>query len=150
MASSNSIAISPASLGVQAGGPAAQTTTKRALILKQIETLQKQLTGLYKQLQALAGKSDPAAIQERIQLQQEIEGVEKEIKALQDELLQKSSDEKVQVPKTKKAADPASTNSASGSGNADPAAAAAPAAAVAPAAPSNTLSTVGSVINTQA
>lgn len=135
MASSSSSAISPSSFGVQAGGATTQTTTKRALILKQIETLQKQLTGLYKQMQALAGKSDPASIQERIQLQQQIDGVEKEIKALQDELLQKSADDKVKVPVDKKGASEASSDAA-------PVSVATVAASA--------LATVGSVINTQA
>src|SRR5471030_1796387 len=114
MPASSSSTINPASLGFQAGGATTHTTTKRALILKEIQSLQKQLTGLYKQLQALAGKSDPAALQERIELQQEIDGVEKEIKALQDEMLQKSADEKVQLPADKKAAAVPASGIASG------------------------------------
>ena len=68
MTASSSSAINPSVLGIQAGGATSQATTKRALILKEIQTLQKQLTGLYKQLQTLAGKGDPASVEERIQL----------------------------------------------------------------------------------
>jgi len=138
MTATSSSTISPSSFGVQAGGATTKTTTRSALILKQIQGLQKQLVGLYKQLQALDGKYDPNSIEDRIQLQQEIESVEKEIKALQGELLQKSAGDKVQVPADKTAA--ASADSAAGD---DSGVATAPTSA-------STLSTVGSVINTQA
>jgi|GEM_PF-1750631 len=140
MPASSSSTINPASLGVQAGGATTQTTTKRALILKEIQALQKQLTGLYKQLQALAGKSDLGSVEERIRLQQQIDGIEKEIKALQDEMLQKSADEKVQAPADQKPAAAPSTGSAPGDSS----------GAAAPVAASGALLTVGSVINTQA
>lgn len=141
MTSSSSSAISPGVLGVQPGGATTQTTTKRALILKQIEALQKQLGGLYKQLQALDGKYDPNSIEDRIQLQQQIESVEKEIKELQGEMVQQSADEKVQVRGNNKAAGAASSDTAATDGSTSGAA---------PAGSGGALSTVGSVINTQA
>jgi len=129
MTATSSSTIRPASLGIQAGGATTQTTTKRALILKEIQALQKQEAGLYKQLQALAGKSDPASVQERIQLQQQIDAIENEIKALQSEMQQKSADEKVQVGADKPATGAVSAGASS---------------AV------SALSMVGSVINTRA
>lgn len=135
------------SLGASVSGGKTTVTTERTIILAQIRGLQKQLGEVTKQLQTLAGKSDPASIQESIELEHEIEGIQEEIRALQNELLQKSADQKVQVSAGKDgsadaaAAPSSSSSSSSSSAGSGDSGGGAPAASTA---------TVGSVIDIQA
>lgn len=150
--SSATAASNTVSLGASVSGGKTTVTTERTIILAQIRGLQKQLGEVTKQLQTLS-PSDPAAIQQRIELEHEIEGIQEEIRALQNELLQKSADQKVQVSAGKDgsadaAAAPSSSSSSSSSsagsgdgGGSGGGGGAAPAASTA---------TVGSVIDTQA
>jgi hypothetical protein len=75
-----------------------ETTTARAVILKQIRALQKSEAGLAEQLAKLGTES--ASIEARIALQQQIQGIDDQIKALQTALLQTDAERKVQVTKT--------------------------------------------------
>lgn len=131
------------------GGSKTVVTTERTIILAQIRGLQKQLGEVTKQLQTVAGASDPASIQLSIELEHEIEGIQEEIRALQNELLQKSADQKVQVSAAKDdgksgaVASTASSSSSSSSGLS-------PGSADSGAAPAASTATVGSVIDTQA
>jgi seryl-tRNA synthetase len=72
-----------------------ETTTARAVILRQIRALQKSEAGLAEQLAKLG--TDTASIEARIALQQQIRGIEDQIKALQTALLQTDADRQVQV-----------------------------------------------------
>jgi regulator of sirC expression with transglutaminase-like and TPR domain len=74
-----------------------ETTTARAVILKQINALQKTEAGLSEELAKLG--NDTASIEARIALQQQIQGIEAQIKALQIALLQTDTDRNVQVIK---------------------------------------------------
>ncbi|MYM25360.1 hypothetical protein GTP46_22280 [Duganella sp. FT135W] len=93
-----------AQLAIATGAPGAsgatESTTARAAILQQIRKLQKLEAGLGEQLAKLAGDRSSGGIQQRIALQQQIDGIEQQIKALQIALLQKDADRKVTVPKS--------------------------------------------------
>ena len=86
--------IDPTSRGT-AGSGVVESTTARAVILKQINALQKSEAGLSEQLAKLGNTS--SEIQQRIALQQQIQGIEAQIKALQTALLQTDTDRTVQV-----------------------------------------------------
>lgn len=77
-----------------------ETTTARTAILKQIALLQKQEARLGEQLAALSDSRDTADIQARIALQQQIQGIEDQIAALQIALLQQDADRTVKISKT--------------------------------------------------
>jgi len=77
-----------------------ESTTVRTAILKQIRKLQKVEAELGEQLARLAGDSSSGGIQQRIALQQQIDGIEQQIKALQIALLQEDADRKVTIPKS--------------------------------------------------
>jgi len=80
---------------VAPGSGVVETTTARAVILKQINALQKAEASLSEQLAGLG--TDTASIEQRIALQQQIQGIEAQIKALQIALLQTDADRTVQV-----------------------------------------------------
>lgn len=80
---------------VAGGSGVVETTTARAVILKQINALQKSEASISEQLAKLGSGSD--AIEQRIALQQQIQGIEMQIKALQTALLQTDTDRTVQV-----------------------------------------------------
>jgi hypothetical protein len=79
---------------------ATESTTVRTAILKQIRKLQKVEAELGEQLAALTGDYSSGGIQQRIALQQQIDGIEQQIKALQIALLQEDADRKVTIPKS--------------------------------------------------
>jgi uncharacterized small protein (DUF1192 family) len=80
---------------VAPGSGVVETTTARAVILKQINALQKTEASLSQDLAKLG--TDTASIEQRIALQQQIQGIEAQIKALQIALLQTDADRTVQV-----------------------------------------------------
>lgn len=80
---------------VAGGSATVESTTARAVILKQINALQKSEAGLSEQLAKLGNSSSD--IEQRIALQQQIQGIEAQIKALQTALLQTDTDRTVQV-----------------------------------------------------
>jgi prefoldin subunit 5 len=82
---------------IPGGSGTVETTTVRAVILKQIEALQKSEASLSQDLAKLG--YDSASIQQRIAVQQQIQGIEDQIKALQTALLQTDTDRTVQVIK---------------------------------------------------
>lgn len=106
-----------AQLAIATGAPGAsgatESTTARTAILQQIRKLQKLEAGLGEQLAKLAGDRSSDAIQQRIALQQQIDGIEQQIKALQIALLQKDADRRVTVPKSEDSQTSAPTESAS-------------------------------------
>ncbi|MYM66291.1 hypothetical protein GTP45_05500 [Pseudoduganella sp. FT55W] len=106
-----------AQLAIATGAPGAsgatESTTARTAILQQIRKLQKLEAGLGEQLAKLAGDRTSDGIQQRIALQQQIDGIEQQIKALQIALLQKDADRKVNVPKTDDSQTSASAESGS-------------------------------------
>ncbi|RZT09332.1 FlxA-like protein [Duganella sp. CF402] len=93
---------------------ATESTTVRTAILKQIRKLQKVEAELGEQLAALTGDYSSGGIQQRIALQQQIDGIEQQIKALQIALLQEDADRKVTISKSddSPAKDPAATEAA--------------------------------------
>lgn len=84
-------------LRVAPGSGVVETTTVRAVILKQIAVLQKIEASLSQDLAKLG--TDTASIEQRIALQQQIRGIEDQIKSLQIALLQPDADRTVQVLK---------------------------------------------------
>jgi TolA-binding protein len=82
-------------LRVAPGSGVVETTTVRAVILKQIAVLQKIEASLSQDLAKLG--TDTASIEQRIALQQQIRGIEDQIKSLQIALLQPDADRTVQV-----------------------------------------------------
>jgi len=104
MSTSNVAPAYLAQLAIATGAPGAsgatENTTARAAILKQIRQLQKLEAGLGEKLAQLAGDRSSGAIQQRIALQQQIDGIEQQIKALQIALLQEDADRTVTIPKS--------------------------------------------------
>ena len=100
-----------------------ETTTVRTAILKQIRVLQKQEAKLGEELAKLAGDSDSGAIQQRIALQQQIQSLEDQIKALETALLQKDADRQIAIAKTDHAEPDAQTGTQAGTQAGTPAAA---------------------------
>ncbi|NGZ88418.1 hypothetical protein [Duganella aceris] len=82
---------------IPGGSGTVETTTQRAVILKQINALQKSEASLSQELAKLG--YDSSSIEQRIALQQQIQGIEDQIKALQTALLQTDTDRTVQVVK---------------------------------------------------
>jgi hypothetical protein len=101
MSASNIVPAYLAQLSSAAGASGAtESTTVRTAILKQIRKLQKVEAELGEQLAALTGDYSSGGIQQRIALQQQIDGIEQQIKALQIALLQEDADRKVTIPKS--------------------------------------------------
>src|SRR4051812_42794939 len=96
----NTSSVSPAYRRPSGGVSSTETTTARTAILKQIALLQKQEARLGEQLAALSGSVGTADIQARIALQQQIQGIEDQIAALQIALLQQDADRTVKISKT--------------------------------------------------
>lgn len=79
------------------GSATVESTSARSVILKQIIGLQKLEAGLSEQLTMLG--TSASDIQQRLALQQQIQGIESQIKALQNALLQPDADRGMLVVK---------------------------------------------------